>query len=204
MFYDQRKPAHRLPGLAALLLAIAGMATLTGCHAAHVEKSVQAGLGDTDADAQDVEFWSRLYGSPLIGNDDALHGLILFFYNEDKCADYPARVSFLKEKGLLGKDFEAPADRAFTRGTFAVALAQGLEVRGGVMHTLFPMSERYAVRQLAAEQLFPESSPNQTVSGTDFVGIVGRAEDYQRTQAKPAPAPAHDIYKKDPNQKREH
>jgi hypothetical protein len=206
MLYASRKN-DRSTTLAALLLAGAVMillTTLTGCHSAHVEKSVQSGLGDTDPAAQDVEFWSRLYGNQLIGNDDAMHGLILFFYNEDKCENYSARVAFLKEKGLLAGDFNEPAEQAFTRGTFAVALSQGLPVKGGVLHTLFPMSQRYAVRHLAAEDLFPMSSPNQTVSGTDFVGIVGRAEDYQRTQAiaLPAPAPARDIEKLNPNQKR--
>ena len=109
-----------------------------------------------------------------------MHGLILFFFENDTCESYEARVALLKEKGLLDKNFSEPADKAFTRGTFAVALAKGLKVEGGIMHTLFPMSQRYAIRHMEFEELYPASSPNQTVSGTDFVGIVGRAEDYER------------------------
>jgi hypothetical protein len=35
--------------------------------------------------------------------------------------------------------------------------------------------------------LFPASSPNQTFSGQELLGIFGRAEDYQRTQSAAAP-----------------
>lgn len=178
-------------------------AALTGCSAARVETNVQSGLGEVDADARDVEFWSRLYGNHLICNDDALHGLILFFYEKDDCQNYEARVALLKEKGLLDSDFNGAADQAFTRGRFAVALARGMKVEGGVFHTLFPMSQRYAIRHLEYENLFPLSSLNQTVSGTDFVGIVGRAEDFERIQqAEKAPKPTKDFDKRNPEHKR--
>jgi hypothetical protein len=36
--------------------------------------------------------------------------------------------------------------------------------------------------------LYPPSSPNQTFSGSEFVGIIGRIEDYQR--GNPADVPA--------------
>ena len=31
-------------------------------------------------------------------------------------------------------------------------------------------------------ELYPASSPNQTFSGTEFLGIIGKLEDYQRKQ----------------------
>ena len=48
---------------------------------------------------------------------------------------------------------------------------------------------RYATRELQYEGLYPPSSPNQTFSGAEFVGVIGRIEDYQRSQP-PAEQPA--------------
>jgi hypothetical protein len=39
--------------------------------------------------------------------------------------------------------------------------------------------------------LFPPSSPEQTFSGSEFVGIIGRAEDYQL--GHPDEKPATDL-----------
>ena len=47
---------------------------------------------------------------------------------------------------------------------------------------LFGMHPRYAVRELEYASVFPPSSPQQTLSGAEFLGIIGRAEDYQRGQ----------------------
>jgi hypothetical protein len=45
-----------------------------------------------------------------------------------------------------------------------------------------PMNGRYAVRELQFMELYPPSSPNQTFSGTEFLGIIGKLEDYRREQ----------------------
>ena len=50
---------------------------------------------------------------------------------------------------------------------------------------------RYAVRELEFMTLFPPSAPNQALSGNEFVGIIGRIEDYQR--GDPANKPAAEL-----------
>ena len=54
--------------------------------------------------------------------------------------------------------------------------------------TLFGPTPRYAVRELMFLNVYPPSTPNQSFSGNEFVGIIGRVEDYQR--GNPADAPA--------------
>jgi len=39
---------------------------------------------------------------------------------------------------------------------------------------------RYAVRELMFLNVYPPSTPNQSFSGNEFVGIIGRVEDFQR------------------------
>ncbi|MGA2501962.1 MAG: hypothetical protein ABSH20_29830, partial [Tepidisphaeraceae bacterium] len=81
-----------------------------------------------------------------------------------------------------------PADQAVTLGTVAVAVCRIVQLHGGLLHTVLPTSPRYAVRELEFVELYPPSSPQQTFSGSEFLGIIGRVEDYQR--GNPANAPA--------------
>jgi hypothetical protein len=40
--------------------------------------------------------------------------------------------------------------------------------------------------------LYPQSSPNQTFSGTELVGVIGKLEDYQRGGADNVPGGLQD------------
>jgi len=186
-----RQSRTRSELLGAVLLA--SLAAIGGCQTAHVGQPVTAKLAAAagaadDADAR-MEFWHQLSDQPLASNDDAFHALLLYFDEKDDAADYAARVERLKSRGMLPKDFAGPADGAVDRGTVAVALAQSLGIKGGLTARVFGMSPRYAVRALQYQDLYPqETSPNQTFSGAEFVGVIGRVEDYQR--GNPAEKPA--------------
>jgi hypothetical protein len=178
-----------------------GMLWVAGCQTAHVEQPLTAKLAATTADDADarMEFWHQLSDQPLTSNDDAFHALLLYFDGKDDAADYAARVERLKSRGMLAKDFAGAADGAVDRGTVAVAVAQGLGIKGGLTARMFGMSPRYAVRALQYQSLYPEeSSPNQTFSGAEFVGIIGRVEDYQ--QGNPADKPAAELPSETPPQ----
>jgi hypothetical protein len=56
------------------------------------------------------------------------------------------------------------------------------------MQRLTHDNPRYATRELMYLDLYPPSSPQQTFSGTEFLGIIGRIEDYQRGNATDLPA----------------
>ena len=139
--------------------------------------------GGSDPEQQ-VEFWHQLADRPVTSNDEAFHGLLLFSDGQDPAEDYAGRVAVLKERGMLPANFDAPADRAIDRGTLAVALARALKIRGGLVMSLLGPSPRYAVRELQFMNVFPPSSPNQTFSGAEFLGIIGKAEEYQSTATR--------------------
>jgi hypothetical protein len=184
-----RQSRTRSELLGAVLLA--SLAAIGGCQTAHVEQPLTAKLAADDADAR-MEFWHQLSDQPLASNDDAFHAILLYFDGRDDAADYSARVEGLKSRGMLPKDFAGVADGAVDRGTVAVAIAQSLGIKGGLTARMFGMSPRYAVRALQYQDLYPlESSPNQTFSGAEFVGIIGRVEDYQ--QGNPADKPAAEL-----------
>jgi hypothetical protein len=163
--------------IAAGLLGVAA----AGCHTAHVDKPLTAELGKSDPDTQ-LEFWHTLAEQPVTSNDDAFHGLLLFLDGTDASNDYAGRVEAMKSRKLLPAGFNQPAEQAVDRGTMAVALSRALKIRGGLVMALTGASPRYATKELVFLGIFPPSSPNQTFSGTEYLGIIGKAEDYQRVE----------------------
>jgi hypothetical protein len=154
---------------------------LTGCQTARVDRPLTTDLASNEPDTQ-LEFWHRLAEQPVTSNDDAFHGLLMFVDGDDPAQDYAGRVAELHRRGMLPKGFDQPAEQAVERGTLAVAIVKALQIDGGVMLRLLGATPRYAVRELVYMELYPPSSPNQTFSGAEFLGIMGKIEDYQRAE----------------------
>ena len=154
---------------------------LGGCSAATVDRSLTDSLSGNEPAAQ-MEFWHTLSEQRITSNDDALHGVLLFADGQDPVGDYEARVQNLKDRGWLPAQFDQPANQAISRGTLAVILVKLLDIKGGLTMRLIGPRPRYAVRELRFVGLYPPSSPHQTFTGQQFVSLIGRVEDYQRTQ----------------------
>ena len=166
--------------LCAALLLIA----LAGCQVAHDPQPLPAKLYANDEDAQ-LEFWHTLASRKLATHDEAFHGILLYLDSTDPGTSYDDRVKLLKSRHLLDAGFHGAADEAATRGTLAVPIARALGIKGGLMMHLAGASPRYATRELQYLGLYPPSSPNQIFSGTEFVGIIGKLDDYQHGVAAP-------------------
>jgi len=162
------------------------MAVNLGCHTAKVAQPLTGKLAGNDPDSQ-LEFWHTLATRPVTSNDEAFHGLLLYTSGEDPAKDYPGRVAVLKQRKMLPGNFDRPADEAVQRGPLAQAICKALDIKGGLMLRMTG-AQRYAVRELQFLELYPPSGPNQTYSGSEFLGIIGRMEDYQR--GNPADVPA--------------
>lgn len=160
---------------------------LTGCATRIVEQPITNQHGGADADAQ-MEFWHALYESKVTSYDDAFHGLLLFIDSENVPADYPAKVEALQSRGLLPAGFDRPANEAAQRGDVAVVVINLLKPKRGLLATVLPHSPRYASRELQYVGLFPQGSPWQSLTGGQFVSIIGRLEDYARTNPTDLPA----------------
>jgi hypothetical protein len=163
------------------VVVVAMVLVLCGCEAPKVAKPLTHSLPADPLSAQ-MEFWHGLENRPLTCNDEAFHGLLLFIDGSDDSKDYSERVHALKSRHLLGDSFDRPADEAVQRGTIAVALVKVLKIKGGLVMSVIGPLPRYATRELVYMDLYPPSSPQQTFSGSEFVGIIGKAEDYQREQ----------------------
>lgn len=164
-----------------------GVLLMAGCQTTTVQQTVVAKYGADTPEGQ-LDFWHGLDAAPVATNDDAFHSVLLFVDGTDPNPDYAGRVSALKSRGMLAKNFNEPANQSVTRGTLAVALLKALQLKGGLMLHLVGPIPRYAVRELYSEGIFPLSSPHQTFSGAELVGVIGKVEDYQRGNAVNRPA----------------
>jgi hypothetical protein len=170
--FDVRRSMFGVRILFCLALLTTGCASITG-------HPLTPSLAGDDPDSQ-IAYWHTLPDRNVISNDEAFHGLLLFVDSEDSSSSYEQRVAKLKSRKMLPADFHAPAAAAADRGTLAVILVRVLSIHGGVTMHLFGDQPRYAVRELVYAGLYPPSSPQQVFSGAQFLGIIGRAEDYQR------------------------
>src|SRR5690242_10957237 len=171
-----------------LVMALS-LVMLVGCAAPRTGKPLAPAAASSEPDAQ-LEFWHSLADEPIATNDAAFHGLLLYLDQKDDAKDYASRVAALKQRKMLPGDFDEPAEAAVRRGTLAVAILKVVREKGGLtMRVLGPMP-RYAVRELQFMGLYPPSTPNQSFSGNEFLGIIGKLEDYQRGDAANLPAAA--------------
>lgn len=170
-----------------LTLMLLLTALIGGCQSPRAGKPLAKDLSGSEPDAQ-INFWHALTDEPIASNDQAFHGLLLYADGKDDNADYAGRVTILKSRKMLPGSFDAPPEAAVRRGMLAVAIMRVLGQRGGVTAAILPQSARYAVRELMFLNVYPPSTPNQSFSGNEFVGIIGRIEDFQR--GNPADVPA--------------
>lgn len=138
------------------------------------------------APESEIEFWHELSDRAVTSYDEALHGMILFVDPSAEVVDYESRVQWLKGRGLLPAGWDRPGDQAVDRGTVALMITRQLGIKGGIMLSLFPDWDRYAVREMIFHGLYPPaSSPNQTFTGAEYLGIIGKMEDFFRNSETP-------------------
>lgn len=92
-----------------------------------------------------------------------------------------ALQTYLKAQSIMPPDWDL-ADEAepLRAGKIAVLVVRALDIEGGVMRTLFPYSERYAVLELRHRELIHDVTPGRYITGSELVGIIRRASEYQK------------------------
>ena len=136
-----------------------------------------------------LKYQRKIVERRICSNDDAFHLLIQYANGEDSCASYGERVSWLKSRQMLPDGFDRPADEAITRGTLAVGIARILNIKGGIVMHVLPRSERYVTRELVYRGVYPPgSSPQQTYSGLEVIGVLAKMEDLQNGDPSNLPA----------------
>ena len=168
-------------GIANYTLPLLVAAAMIGCQTAQLSGPLADDLAGSDAESQ-MEFWHTMAMRSTVSNDEALHGLLLYLDGEDPSQDYAQRVDGLKARGLLMQGFDRPGNDVVSRGTLATAIVGALKIKGGLMLQVFGPRPRYAVRELQYAGIYPRSSTNQTFSGSQYVAVMGRVDDYAQSR----------------------
>lgn len=186
-------PLIAVATVSAALLAGAGCAAqrvALDTAPAEIASTQSATTAQASADLG-VDFWYALARKRNVTNDEATRALLSHLDDAAAHADYPARIERLKARRLLPTDFSAGAEANVRRGDLAVALCRALKIDGGLTARIAGLTPRYATRALVFEGIYPESTPNQSFTGAEFVGVIGALDD--RRRGNPADVPAEEI-----------
>ena len=164
----------------------------TGCdlfQRTRVEESIlEAHPGSMD----DFDFWDALADQSVVSNDDALHSLILIQDGTDPSPNFQARMALSAQKGwLIGTPTPLEANESATVGLLSVAACEILGIEGGLTMRLMGPSPRYSTRELSSMGMLPGLTPNEALSGLEFIAFVGNIE--QRMQLQEAWADLEEI-----------
>ena len=159
-----------------LIVGLAGCAPsgVTGVRAFDDLPSVEGDM------ASDAEFIFDLSEKKHCTTDDAYRGMLYFIDGKDTSRNFRERTARLAMRGVIDTNRTHKRNATITNGTVAYMLVRALGCRGGVMYNLTNASERYALRELVAEGIIKGSSEYSKVSGAEYVGILGRADDYRQ------------------------
>jgi hypothetical protein len=152
-----------------------------GCQRTRVAETLDASIAQ-GTDASDLEFWHSLSGRSAVTNNEGLHGVLVLSDGKDPTLTWDERLALLKERAWVVDGFDAPGDATIERGTLAKALCHALGIEGGVMMRLTHRAPRYALRELAFLRVMASTTDNQVVNGRDYLGIMGKAQDYAMLQ----------------------
>ncbi len=178
------------------IVLLASLALLPACA-----RTLSGGSAVDQHGADDAAFWTALESERTLTNHDALHGLYLLADGADPNPDFEARVRAARERGWIPPDAPNPlANESTTVGRVSAIAARIAEVKGGLSMQLAGPTPRYATRELVYMGILPDRTDNQSMSGLEFIDLLGRLEDHmtraearsleQRLQsAEPAPAP---------------
>ena len=154
-----------------LLLASAGMVS---CARTVLESSA---VDDWPGDEAELDYLEALETQRVVTNHDAFHGLLLLADRADPHETYEQRLADAKELGWLAHDATPEANESAAIGMMAVAACEILEIKGGLTMRLFGPSPRYCTRELIFLDILPLRSEHQSLSGLEFIDLLGRIED---------------------------
>jgi len=173
------------------LVLVTVMLALGGCQSAEVAEPLTETTSGNDPDSM-LNFWHTLAERNVTSHDEALHAILLFKIGCDKSENYADRVAAMKGCGWLPPGWDKPANEAITRGTTSMILARMLNIKGGLSMWILGPTPRYATRELQSMNIMPAGTENQSISGSQFLTIIGQVEDYLVLQGGETEAAAAD------------
>lgn len=161
-----------------LLLSLAGCAP-RGIQPVKAFSDLPPAEQEVDSDAG---FLYELAKKPHCSTDDAYRGMLYFIDGTDTAGNFQERTARLAMHGVIKKSWTHNPNSVATKGTVAYMLARAVGIKGGLMYNITGACPRYALRELAYQGIIVGTSEYDQISGTEYIGILGRADDYRQTR----------------------
>lgn len=160
-----------------VFVALLGLTLGSGCSLTPRTVSNDSAADAFGTSETEFEFWDEVATRGLVTNHDALYGLLLATGDDpDSVPDsYAARLQRARELGWVDGDLEPNA--SVRVGSVARAVCEVLGLGGGVTMRVVGPTERYATRELVYRQMLPPLTAAQSLTGLEFVDLIGRLED---------------------------
>ncbi len=161
-------------GVVAILVAGLGGCAPAGVRGVRAFEDLPPAEGEV---ASDAEFFFELSEKRYCSTDDAYRGMLYLIDGRDTSKDFEERTARLVMHGVAKKTWKHNPNAVATKGEVAYMLVRALEIPGGVMYNITNGSPRYALRELIHKGIIIGGTERSKVSGAEYVGILGRADD---------------------------
>jgi len=149
---------------------------MCGCARTMVEDSA---ADHWPAPEDELDFWDDLGERAALTNHDALHGLLLAEDPSASYDSYEAHLAAAVDREWVGSNAHLPANEVAEIGMISVAVCRMLDISGGVTMSILGPSPRYATRELVYLGILPDRSPNQAMTGVEFMDLLRKVESYR-------------------------
>ncbi len=129
-------------------------------------------------------FYRLLARKSVATVEDAIRAVARYKGSSQELQPLAVEMEFLEKQGVrLPKNVARTKDETLMIGAAAHMLMKAMKIKGGVMYTLFPDNQRYALREAIVLGIVkPNSFIGQTMSGNDLVGMLVLVKDVGEKQ----------------------
>lgn len=135
----------------------------------------------------DIKYFNDLLSRRVTHISDAIKVISILTKADIKADDEDSQLALLKDKKLLPENAlkDVEPNMPLRKGVAAYMFCAALEIRGGVIMSIFGLSERYAMKELVCEGMLNPGDPDDIVSGRELALLFVEADRYISSKARP-------------------
>lgn len=141
---------------------------------------------DTPAKS-DAQFFMLLGRKPVASLNDGYQAVAMLVRGDGELLSPEACRALLVGRKVARASWGSDPKAALTKGKLAYMVCQALGIKGGLTMRLFGPSERYALFECLHLDLMVGGATYQNCTGGELVGVIDRADRYQREHKTPPP-----------------
>ena len=132
-------------------------------------------------DPIDLVYFAELMMKRIAYRYDACKALVILMGVENQFIDLGSQIAFLRKKNILPKTFETEFDptKPLRKGLTAYMFYKALDIRGGLILSLFGISERYSIKELVYQGMMSSGNVKDIVNGEELISILTQAGNYK-------------------------